>query len=92
MEKILSFLDKSMSDLALELLKHPEDNDSPRYQKILATLAALYQAFNSAYDLAAMDCNNKNISYLIAYANMQEIGALLANAGYLEESKKTVSR
>ncbi len=77
-----------MKELTLELIKYQED--TPMYQKALVTLAKVYQAFNSAYDLAATD--NMNIPYYIKYSDIEGIKTLLTNAGYLEESKKPASR
>ena len=84
MEQVLEKLDMAMKILTLDLVKYKED--SPIYQKALVTLANVYQAFNSAYDLAATD--NKNVPYYIKYADIEGIKTLLTNAGYLEESKK----
>lgn len=88
MEQTLEKLDRAMKELTLELIKYQED--TPMYQKALVTLAKVYQAFNSAYDLAATD--NMNIPYYIKYSDIEGIKTLLTNAGYLEESKKPVSR
>lgn len=84
MEQVLEKLDMAMKVLTLDLVKYKED--SPMYQKALVTLAKVYQAFNSAYDLAATD--NINVQYYIKYADIEGIKTLLTNAGYLEESKK----
>ena len=86
MEQVLEKLDMSMKELTLDLVKYKED--SPMYQKALVTLAKVYQAFNSAYDLT----DNKNVPYYIKYADIEGIKTLLTNAGYLEESKKTGRR
>ena len=88
MEQTLEKLDRAMKELTLELIKYQED--TPMYQKALVTLAKVYQAFNSAYDLAAT--GNKNVPYYIKYADIEGIKTLLTNAGYLEESKKPASR
>ena len=88
MEQVLEKLDKAMKELTLVLVKYKED--SPMYQKALVTLANVYQAFNSAYDLAATD--NINVPYYIKYADIERIKTLLTNAGYLEESKKAGRR
>ena len=88
MEQTLEKLDRAMKELTLQLASFKED--SPMYQKALVTLAKVYQAFNSAYDLAATD--NMNIPYYIKYSDIEGIKTLLTNAGYLEESKKPVSR
>mgnify|MGYP000216796375 CR=1 FL=1 len=88
MEQTLEKLDRAMKELTLELIKYQED--TPMYQKALVTLAKVYQAFNSAYDLAATD--NMNIPYYIKYSDIEGIKTLLTNAGYLEESKKPASR
>ena len=88
MEQTLEKLDRAMKELTLELIKYQED--TPMYQKALVTLAKVYQAFNSAYDLAATD--NMNIPYYIKYSDIEGIKTLLTNGGYLEESKKPASR
>ena len=88
MEQVLEELDIFMKELTLDLVKYKKD--SPMYQEVLVTLAKVYQAFNSAYDLAAID--NINVPYYIKYADIEEIKTLLTNAGYLEESKKTERR
>ena len=85
MEQILERLDLSMKELTLYLEKHQEA--SPLYQKALVTLAKVYQAFDSAYNV--MITNRIYTPYYIKYADMEEIKALLTNAGYLEEPKKT---
>ena len=89
MEQVLKKLDISMKELTLDLAKYKKD--SPMYQKTLVTLAKVYQAFNSAYNLAATT-DNLNVPYYIKYADIEGIKTLLTNAGYLEESKKTGRR
>ena len=90
MEQILEKLDLSMKELTLDLVKNQNQKGTPVYQKTLATLATLYQAFNAAYDLAST--KNINIPYYTKYADIEGIKTLLTNAGYLDQPKKPASR
>lgn len=87
MIQALEKLDKSMSNLCLELMKYSEND--PRYKKALSSLAQQYLACKTLMALEKDDINNV---YFFKYADMDGIETLLTNAGYLEQAARANKR